>query len=139
MLIVRLIGQRMFTETNLKTITTLVAVLGLIFSAVKYIQVQEIEAAKPYLEKKLKWCEEAVETASSLATSKVKSKAKLQRFWELHWGVMGLVEKSELSLAMGAFGFGLKTEANDLEQRSLRVAHACRAELSKDWSPSWAY
>jgi len=162
----------MITEINLKTISILVAVFGLIFSVIKFIQVQEIEAAKPYLMKKLAWCEEAVEIASSIATSKnedeikeqrfwelywgvmgmVEKEIKEQRFWELYWGVMGTVEKEHIRNAMIAFGDelklnrnlkiefgkGLETNRENLEKKSLAIAHACRDELAVDWSPSWA-
>lgn len=127
----------MITEINLKTISTVIAVLGLIFGIVKFIQVQEIEAAKPYLEKKLEWCEEAVKTASSIANSTNASEENDRRFWELYWGVMGMVEKKEVTQAMIDFGDELKAN-RDLKKKALAIAHACRSELSADWSSSWS-
>lgn len=127
----------MISDMNLKSISTLVAVFGLIFAVIKFIQVQEIEAAKPYLEKKLAWCEEAVETASSIANSKDASEDKEQRFWELYWGVMGMVEKADIKNAMIGFGNELKTNRK-LKEKSLAIAHACRAEFTNDWSSSWS-
>ncbi len=124
-------------ELNLKTISTFVGVVGLVFSVYKFIQIQEIEAAKPYLEKKLAWCEEAVETASSIANSKDETETKEQRFWELYWGVMGMVEKQEITNAMMEFGKELESRSN-LTEKALAIAHACRAELTNDWSSSWA-
>ena len=127
----------MMTELNIKTITATIAVLTLLFTAYKFYQVQAIEAAKPYLEKKLEWCEEAVETASYIANSEKPSKEKKQRFWELYWGVLGMVERDDISKAMIEYGKAL--EANEkLTQKSLDIAHACRKELSNDWSPSWS-
>ena len=126
----------MITETNLKRLSTIIAILGLIFGVIKYIQVQEIEAAKPYLEKKLMWCEEAVETASAIANSKTMPVAKVRRFWELYWGVMGMVEKAEVTNAMIDFGKG-PDKNKTLKDKALAIAHACRAELADDWSPSW--
>ena len=67
----------------LKSLSVLIAIIGLLFGLFEFIQVQKIEAAKPYLEKKLAWCQSAVETASSIANSKIKSDEKIQKFWEL--------------------------------------------------------
>ena len=126
----------MISEINLKTISTLVAVCGLVFGVIKYIQVQEIEAAKPYLEKKLAWCEEAVETASSIANNKKLVETDEQRFWELYWGVMGMVEKKDITKAMIEFGKELESNRN-LKEKSLAIAHACRSEFANDWSSRW--
>ena len=127
----------MITDARLKIITAAIAVFGLIFSVIKYVQVQEIEAAKPYLEKKLAWCEEAVEIASSIANSKDPTASQEKRFWELYWGVIGMVEKQEITDAMIAFGHELEL-GGDLKEKSLSIAHACRTELAEDWSPQWA-
>jgi len=127
----------MISEINLKTISTLVAICGLIFGVIKFIQIQEIEAAKPYLEKKLAWCEEAVETASSIANSTQMVKANKQRFWELYWGVMGMVEKQDITEAMIEFGKGLESNKN-LKKKALAIVHACRSEFANDWSSSWS-
>ena len=125
------------SELNLNKISALIAIVGLIFGIFKFIQIQEIEAAKPYLEKKLIWCEEAVETASSIANSESVNPLKIQRFWELYWGVMGMVEKDEITTAMIDFGKGLES-GNNLKSKALAIAHACRQELASDWSPSWS-
>lgn len=109
----------------------------MVFGIIKFIKVQEIEAAKPYLEKKLVWCEEAVNTASSIANNKGISEEKERHFWELYWGVMGMVEKEEVTQAMVAFGEELKSN-RDLKNKALAIAHACRAELANDWSSSWS-
>ena len=125
-------------EQRIKSIGALVAVLGLLFSLVKFVQVQEIEAARPYLEKKLSWCVEAVETAATIANSENGSVAKEKRFWELYWGVMAMVEREEITQAMIGFGNGIKT-GRQLKAKSLAVAHACRQELARDWSPHWSF
>lgn len=127
----------MSTETVLKTLTALVAVCGLIFGVVKFMHIQQIEASRPYLEKKLEWCEEAVEMASSIATAGGRAQAEEQRFWQLYWGVMGLVENQAVTRAMVDFGAGLQSGGN-LTEKALAIAHACRTELANDWSSSWA-
>lgn len=125
------------SELALKRISALVAVVALIFGIVKFIQVQEIEAAKPYLEKKLAWCEEAVRAASSIAVSEQANIENENTFWKLYWGVMGLVEKQEITTAMITFGKALESRS-DLKTKALSIAHACRSELTNDWSSSWS-
>ena len=127
----------MSAEMTVKAVTVLVAVCGLVFGIVKFIQVQQIEASKPFLEKKLEWCEEAVEMASAVANATGDSSSEEQRFWQLYWGVMGLVENEDVLKAMVDFGEELQTRAN-LKPKSLAIAHACRSEMARDWSPSWA-
>lgn len=83
------------------------------------------------------WREEVVETASSIANSEGVNSSKQQRFWELHWGVMGLVERAEITQAMIEFGNGSESSRN-LKSRALAIAHACRRELASDWSPGWS-
>ncbi len=126
----------METEITLKIITAFIAVIGLIFGILKFVHVQEIEASKPFLEKKLEWCIEAVETASSIANAKDSTETGEKRFWELYWGVMGMVENEEITKAMIVFGNELKARQN-LQEKSLDLAHACRTEMGNDWSSSW--
>ena len=123
-------------ENKIKFITTIVAILGLFFGVYKFIQVQKIDAAKPYLQKKLSWCIEAVETASYIANSASSTTSKEQRFWELYWGVMGMVENKEITEAMVKFGEALDSK-NNLKSLSLNIAHACRNEMANDWSSTW--
>ncbi len=51
-------------EYWLKVVGSLLAAGSLFLGAAQFIRNQTVEAAKPYLQAKLKWCEEAVETAS---------------------------------------------------------------------------
>jgi len=107
-----------------------------------------VEAARPYLERKLKWCEEAVETAAGIAVHGRESTLtsppgapsirRTERFWALYWGLMGMVENQEITSAMVAFGNNLKTgEANADGAKALDIAHACRSEMARSWSPVW--
>jgi hypothetical protein len=128
----------------------------------KFLAIQEqnaaartLEASKPYFEKKLKWCEEATETAAIIATSDKDSKQrkeKEQRFEELYWGVMGLVENDEVEDAMINFYSAIRGESplgkdvcikvkgnSDIQHLSLCIAYACRKEMSKNWSPVWSF
>lgn len=140
----------MTVENTIKSFGALVALAGFIFGVFKFLQVQAIEAEKPYLERKLAWCEEAVETTSRIAISSTPSDVDIVRFWEMYWGVMGMIENESVTPAMIAFGEALKAgepamdaakndpHASGLTKRSLDLAHACRRELSLEWSTSWA-
>lgn len=129
-------------EFGLKALGSAVALGGLLLTGIQYTRNQSVEAAKPFLEKKLKWCEEAVETTSFIANAElgVKTTAvKVVRFRQLYWGVMGMVENQQITDAMMAFGDKLdaKEPAGSLQGASIRLAHACRQEMADSWSPIW--
>jgi hypothetical protein len=136
----------MTNDERIKALAAVVGLGGLLVGAYQFLQLQAIEAARPYLEKKLHWCEAAVETTAAIATRAVPAEADVQRFWEMYWGVMGLIEKAPITDAMIAFGEVLRTGAVPpdaarraaLTGRSLDLAHACRTELAAEWSPFWA-
>lgn len=141
----------MVIESILKGLVALVGLAGFVFGVVKFLEVQAVEAEKPYLERKLVWCEQAVETASRIATSVEPSQTDIDRFWQMYWGVMGLIEKISISTAMVEFGDALKdlqsnpggsrdllSHRDGIQRKSLALAHACRRELSAEWSPSWS-
>jgi hypothetical protein len=98
---------------------------------------RRIEATKPFLERQLKLYTEASQVVAIIATTSnnaARSKA-VNRFWELYWGELALVENTEVEAAMVAFGEGLKKDAplGELQQLSLTLAHACRFSLDKSW------
>ena len=85
-------------EYGLKVVGSVAALGGLLLAGAQFTRNQSVEAAKPFLEKKLKWCEEAVETAAFIATAEAgATAAKTLRFWQLYWGVMGMVENQEVT------------------------------------------
>jgi hypothetical protein len=129
-------------EFGLKVLGSAVALGGLLLGGAQFTRNQSVEAAKPFLEKKLRWCEEAVETASFIATAEPGAKdtpAKIRRFRQLYWGVMGMVENQQITDAMIAFGDKLdaKKSAGELQGGAIRLAHACRQEMADSWSPIW--
>jgi hypothetical protein len=129
-------------EYGLKIVGSVAALGGLLLAGAQFTRNQSVEAAKPYLERKLKWCEEAVETAAFIATSEVGAVAaatKTRRFRQLYWGVMGMVENQQVIDAMMAFGDKLdaKESSSSLQGASIRLAHACRQEMADSWSPIW--
>ncbi|MEM9796820.1 MAG: hypothetical protein AAF919_10035 [Pseudomonadota bacterium] len=141
----------MSVENAIKGLAALVGLAGFVFGVVKFLQVQAVAAETPYLERKLAWCEQAVETASRIAVAEVPAEEDITRFWQMYWGVMGLIERESITAAMVDFGDSLnkqtteggtdkggKADPTGLGGKSLALAHACRAELSAEWSPSWA-
>ena len=100
-------------------------------------QSRRIEATKPFLERQLKLYTEATEVAAVIATSSDEAQKSdaLERFWQLYWGELALVENKEVEQAMVALGEAIKAKANRgaLEQASLRLARACRRSLDNSW------
>ncbi len=141
----------MTTDEKIKAFGAAAALAGLFWGIFSFIQVQAIEAAKPYLQKKLGWCEEAVKTTSKIAIADPMAAADIAAFWQMYWGVMGLIENDAIKQAMVAFGGALTTATPTgtspekpvapprvLRKLSLDLAHACRQELSLEWSPRWS-
>jgi hypothetical protein len=126
-------------KPTLAVLGTVLGICTLLFSGLQFLRTQSVEAAKPYLERKLKWCEEAVEGAAAIATATSRDPDVVVRFWQLYWGVMGMVENDDVTKAMIAFGRGLDASAkpSELQGLSLALAHACRAEMASSWSPLW--
>ncbi|HEY7653706.1 MAG TPA: hypothetical protein VIG07_12880 [Methylomirabilota bacterium] len=127
-------------EYWLKVVGSVIAAGSLLLGAAQFIRNQTVEAAKPYLQSKLKWCEEAVEAASLIATGdSAAAAAKTPRFWQMYWGVMGMVENESVTGAMIAFGNALsaKESPDILKGRSIALSHACRSEMAESWSPIW--
>lgn len=99
------------------------------------------ESRKPFLERQLALYFEAAKAASQLATlpqGTAWNNAR-QRFWELYWGELGLVEDADVQTAMVNFGRALNdlhkgaVPAAGLDVLALRLAHACRNSLREGW------
>lgn len=137
-------------ENRTKLFAALISTVAVIAGGWQYIQTQRIAAAAPYLEKKLAWCEEAVETAAALAVRVDRKPEDVVRFWELYWGVMVLIEGGGVEQAMVEVGRELERAQSaaggekggdasfiGLRGASLSLAKACRDELADEWSPRW--
>jgi len=139
-------------ERWLKIVGVALTLIGIVAGLYQFSRTQAIGAAKPFLEKKLQWCEEAVDAAAGIAVYGRDSSSpaektgsatrRVDKFWSLYWGAMGMVENENIEKAMVGFGNGLKgldgaTPETD-GPRALAIAHACRAEMGRDWSPVWA-
>ncbi len=125
-------------EKIAKTVGLIVTVGTFAFALVQFAFNQSVEAEKPFLERKLAWCEKAVTTAAEIAVAgESPDPAKIDAFWQYYWGVMGMVEGREVTAAMIAFGDDLRATGQGAGPKALDIAHACRTELARSWSPIW--
>lgn len=96
-----------------------------------------LAAKQAFNSKHLELCAQAAGAAGTIATSRDGSKKRLAEddFWRLYWGPLGIVEESEVASAMIAFGHCLEGPCTDRAPKflALDLAHACRAEVSKDF------
>lgn len=99
---------------------------------------RRIEATKPFLELQLKLYTEASKIAAVVATSN--DATARNRFWELYWGELALVEDRQVEAAMRAMGDVLRSPSDNgvekelsLAKLSLKLAHAFRGSLDRSW------
>jgi hypothetical protein len=100
---------------------------------------RRIEASRPFLEKQLEFYLDATLVAAIIAVSKDDAAvaAATERFNELFWGKLALVEDKGVEQGMIAFKEAVE-KGGDREQASLDLAHACRNSLAKSWgTPVW--
>ncbi|HUR33305.1 MAG TPA: hypothetical protein VM032_05885 [Vicinamibacterales bacterium] len=140
------------------SLAVIVTVLGFGFSVLQYtgeqakdrkaVEEQAIRSAeasqrefmKPLLDKQQELYFEAA-TAAAVIASSPDLAARRQaeaRFWTLYWGPLVMVESTEVSGAMKAFGRCLSGEeqcsSSDLQGRSLTLASALETSILKTWN-----
>ena len=131
-------------ETLIKWVSTLVAVGGLIWGITSFLitsrvqsETRQLEARKPFLERQLTLYTEVTQNAAILATSNDLDAIEQarQRFWELYWGELSMVENRGVEYAMVKFGQCLNEGCSQEELRplALDLAHACRESLAASW------
>jgi hypothetical protein len=104
------------------------------------------EARKPFLQRQQELYFEAATLASKLSTLDLgtEREAARKRFYQLYWGELSVVEDELVEKAMvrfkGEFEKYERERANnsqasrqELEQRSLNLAHAFRDSLARGW------
>jgi hypothetical protein len=100
-------------------------------------ETRRIEATKPFLDRQLTLYTSATQAAATLATSSDEAEraGALKRFWSLYWGELALVEDQRVEAAMVRIKDALASNASkeELQQRSLALAHACRDSLAESW------
>ena len=120
-----------------------------VWTVLEFSASARIEARKPFLQKQLTLCFEAVTQVSTLATTT--DPAKWQeakgRFLELYWGELAVVENKAVAGKMQDFkrelSFATENDLpitkddlpiKDLVVPSIRIAHECRALIKENWS-----
>lgn len=117
----------------------------------QYSDAQQFEAARPFLQKQLDLCIEASDAAAALATAAQPGPvtAAMERFWQLYYGSLHIVEDTgteSVAARMVTFGDTLKKLPADpvtlaaigrdqrkLDIPSLDIAKACRKLIEKNW------
>ncbi len=140
-------------EKTLKLVGVIVTLGGLALGVANYlatirrdVETRNLEARKQYLTRQLELYTEATRAAAKLATSHQDSRefaGAKQRFWELYWGDLSMVENDKVETAMKQMGDCLNGDCwgcPDLKKCSLNLAHACRRSLADSWGvPDWRY
>ncbi len=145
---------RSTVEIGLKTLSPLLAVAAFLWGIYTYqdtaqqqlaaqkedaertAQTRRIEATRPYLNKQLELYTEVTKVTATIATSADGAKVEkaTQRFKELYWGELALVERSDVARAMISFREALAAKRQtELAPLALALAHACRDELAESW------
>lgn len=97
----------------------------------------EFEARQPFLTRQLELYSEAAKVVVKIATSRDEGERETleDRFWELYWGELALVEDRDVEAAMVAFGEALKSDEPQgrLQSLSLDLARAIRTSLDRSW------
>lgn len=98
---------------------------------------RELAARRPYLDRQLLLYTEAANSAATLANSTDPKalEAARQRFWQLFWGELAMVEDLEVDVAMNEFGTALSEDwpQEALQMCSLRLSHMLRRSLANSW------
>lgn len=130
------------------TAISTVAISAFVFLAQRAQSIRDFEreTKRPFIEQQFKLYGEAVAVASRLARAADRRQRPppmkdLQRFWELYWGPLAMVEDSRVEAAMVVFGRSLEDYAGDisnecskmLNQASLALAHKARQSLEEHW------
>jgi hypothetical protein len=95
------------------------------------------EARQPFLTRQLELYSEAAKVTARIATTRDEDErdTHVDRFWQLYWGELALVEDRGVEAAMVAYGKALKSDAapSQLQPLSLDLAHAIRKSLDRSW------
>lgn len=129
------------TDTTIRTITAVVAVLSVVVAIIQYGLTKRSEFRKRFWEEQLGLYRRACSAAASIASAQYIADVENERkeFWKLFWGELSILEHANVKHAMENFGTQLRqveagaAKPNTLEQRSYKLARACRTSLGKTW------
>jgi hypothetical protein len=140
-------------EKTLKWIGAITTLVGLALGVMNYLatvrrdaETRNLEARKQYVTRQLDLYTDATRAAAKIATSKPESPEytkAFDRFWELYWGELSMIETTRVEAAMKNMGDCLLNKGcrcGDLQHCSLELANACRRSLADSWGiPEWQY
>jgi len=102
-----------------------------------------IEAQKPFLDKQLELYFETAQLVGRLVQepkNTPKWEADVDRFWQLYWSELSMVEHQVVETAMVRFGSELRAflggqspDRNGLQRAALDLAHAIRGGIEQSW------
>jgi hypothetical protein len=142
----------------LPTITILVSVLGFAFTVWQYVAEQaknresaehlarqaaeagQREFMKPLLEKQQELYFDAAAAAATIASTNDESERRNaeRKFWMLYWGPLVMVESTDVSGAMKAFGRCVSREdqcqPGEFQRRSLALASTLEISMLRTWN-----
>lgn len=135
-------------ETRLKIVASLGVIVGAWWAVHSYNATAERELRKTFWDKQVQLYFEATQATSEIATLAADDshrKEAITKFWQLYFGPLRVVEDDEnVGNAMASFGRCLTEPGNaspmlecsqdDLLQRSLRLAIACRRSIAANWN-----
>ena len=128
-------------DVSIKATATIIALLGAIIGIWKYSDTVEKEFRKPFWEQQVALYFDATSAASTLASSLDSTalfKAK-EKFYELYYGPLAVVEDTEVEAAMVRFDRCLQAletgscTRTELKNLSLALAHSCRESIGRAW------
>jgi hypothetical protein len=142
-----------YIELSFKLVQTISVLIGVLVSVISLrtavvkdagarkaaAEARKVEAAKPFLEARLKLYTAALQSAAILATPEGREESQLvaarQRFWELYWGELCMVEDSRVEAAMCKMGEALRSahERTPVQIASMGLAHEVRDSLLRSW------
>lgn len=108
--------------------------------AVRDAEASQREFMKPLLDKQQQLYFEAATAAATIASSADAAQRRQAEatFWMLYWGPLVMVESTDVSGAMKAFGRCIsgaeKCTGADLQNRSLALASALEASILRTWN-----
>ena len=115
----------------------------LVFGIYQYHSTKREEFRQAFWQKQYETYKEVTEIAAAIAIADDLDavKEERERFWQLYWGSMAIIENRNVFDAMVEFGEDLRDQtvrghsSSGLLQLSYNLARACRESLKSTWEP----
>ena len=96
---------------------------------------EQVEAAKPFIEARQELYTKALKAVEVTVNPSLHDPADVkkatERFWDLYWGELCIVESKQVEAAMIAFGNA--NTVQDRKDRAYDLAHAMRDSIIESW------